>query len=118
MVAYAINDRIKRIRQRYQNETPVISIERAKYYSEKWFETEDTGLSNGERVALSIKNVYEKMTHHVDPDDRIAGYWTESFLGIPIDIEKGVFNKVFQTELKWSKMFKFRIKSTVRYSGQ
>ncbi len=114
MVVYASNDRIKRIRQRYQNETPVISIERAKYYSEKWFETEDSGLSNGERVALSIKNVYEKMTHHVDPDDKIAGYWTESFLGIPIDIEKGAFNKVFQTELKWSKMFQFRIKSTLK----
>ena len=114
MVVYASNDRIKRIRQRYQNETPVISIERAKLYSEKWFETEDSGLSNGERVALSINNVYEKMTHYVDPDDRIAGYWTESFLGIPIDIEKGVFNKVFQTELKWSKMFQFRIKSTLK----
>lgn len=114
MVAYATNGRIKRIRQRCQDETPVISIERAKYYSEKWFETEDSGLSHGERVALSMKNVYENMTHYVDPDDRIAGYWTENFLGIPIDIEKGVFNKVFQTELKWSKMFKFRIKSTLR----
>lgn len=114
MVDYSSNGRIKRIRNRYQTELPVISIERAKFYSEKWFETEGSGLSQGERVSLSMKNVYENMTHYVDPDDKIAGYWTESFLGIPIDIEKGVFNKVFQTELKWSKMFQFRIKATLK----
>lgn len=108
------NGRIDRIRKRYQKETPIISIERAKFYTEKWFETENNGLSNDVRVAMSIKHVYENMDHYVDPDDRIAGYWTENFLGVPINIEQGVFNRVFKTELKWSKMFQFRIKSTLK----
>ena len=51
-----------------------------------------------------MKNVYENMTHHLDPDDRIAGYWTEYFLGIPIDIERGVFNQVLAAELTKSSM--------------
>lgn len=110
-VAIPPSERIERFRNRYQDEVPVISIERAKYYTEKWFETEDSGLPPNVRVALAMKNVYENMTYYVDPDDRIAGYWTEDFSGVPIDIEKGLFNFVFQNELKWSKMLKFRIKS-------
>ncbi|MHA1291303.1 MAG: pyruvate formate lyase family protein [Promethearchaeota archaeon] len=106
--------RIQRLRKRYQTEIPVISIERAKYYSEKWFETENSGLSLNVRVALSMKHVYENMTYYIDPDDRIAGYWTEYFLGVPIDIEKGIFNKVFQTELKISRLFWFRLKALLK----
>ncbi len=111
------NERIQRLRYRYQTDVPKISIDRAKYYTEKWFETENRGnrgLSNVMRVALSMKNVYEKMTHYVDPDDRIAGYWTESFLGIPIDIERGVYNTVLQNELKWGSLLGFRVKSIAK----
>jgi formate C-acetyltransferase len=104
-----MSERIKRIRERYQTDMPIISIERAKYFTEKWLETENNGMSQNLRVALSMKNVYENMTHYVDPDDRIAGYWTEDFIGIPIDIERGIFNKVLGTELKWGKLLRFRV---------
>lgn len=105
-----VSERIERLRERYQTEMPIISIERAKYYTEKWFETENSALPRNIRVALSMKNVYENMTHYVDPDDRIAGYWCENFLGIPIDIERGLFNNVFRNELKKRSLLWFRIK--------
>ena len=105
------SQRIERLRNRYQKEIPKISIERAKYYTEKWFETASDGLPPNIRVALSMKHVYENMTHHVDPDDRIAGYWTEDFLGIPIDIERGLFNNVLRNELNKRSLLRFRIKS-------
>jgi len=96
---------------RYIEETPIISIERAKYFTESWLKTENQGLSRGVRVALAMKNVYENMTHYAVSDDRIAGYWTESFMGVPIDIERGVFNTVFNTELERRSIADFRFKS-------
>lgn len=43
---------------------------------------------------------------NIDPDDRLVGSWTENFLGIPIDIERGLFNKVFEIEFDKKKMRK------------
>ena len=54
-----------------------------------------------------MKHVYENMGFNIDPDDRIAGTWTENFLGIPIDIERGLFNGVFEIEFDKKKMRKF-----------
>ena len=104
-------DRITRLRKRYQQDVPKISIERARYYTEKWKETEGQGLTAAVRVALAMRHVYQNMTHYVNPEDRIAGYWTESFLGIPIDVERGVFNKVLLGELNKGSMALFRAKS-------
>ena len=101
------SERIKRFRQRYLDEIPFISIERARYYTDKWKETENSELSPGIRVALSMKNVYENMGFSIDPDDKIIGTWTEYFLGIPIDIERGLFNNVFEVEFDKKKMRKF-----------
>ncbi|MBY9003572.1 MAG: hypothetical protein KGD73_06345 [Candidatus Lokiarchaeota archaeon] len=101
------SDRIKRFRSRYLDEMPFISIERAKFYTDKWKETENSDLSYNVRVAQSMKNVFEKMRFNIDPDDRIAGTWTENFLGIPIDIERGLFNRVFEVELDKKSMKTF-----------
>lgn len=103
--------RIARLRTKYRAEVPTISIERAKFFTEKWKETEGAGLSVSVRVALAMKHVYENMTLYLDPDDRIAGYWTEYFLGMPVDIERGVFNTVLETELERGAMLAFRLKS-------
>ena len=110
-----VNERITRLRERYQKEIPKISIERAKFFTEKWFELENNSdISIGERIALSMQNVFENMTHYLDKDDKIVGYWTENFLGFPIDIERGVFNDVLKNELKWLSLFSFRLKSTFK----
>lgn len=109
------NDRIKRIRRAYLRDLSVISIERAKFYTEKWKETANSGLSVGERVALSMKHVYENMDICIHPDDRIAGTWTENYVGIPLDLERGLFNDVMAIELDQFSMLKHLIKSNFRF---
>jgi pyruvate-formate lyase len=101
------SERIKRFRRRFLDEVPFISIERARYYTEKWKETEEKNLAPAIRVALAMKHVYENIVFNIDPDDRIVGTWTENFLGIPIDIERGLFNSVFEIELDQKKMRRF-----------
>ncbi|MCP4682915.1 MAG: hypothetical protein GY864_11325 [Desulfobacterales bacterium] len=100
--------RIQRLKRKYQTGPAFISVQRARYYTESWKETEDKGLAVPVRIAMAMKNVYEKMDHYLDPDDRIAGYWCEHFLGIPIDIERGVFNSVLEAELDKKSIIKFR----------
>jgi formate C-acetyltransferase len=102
------------LKRRYQAGDAYISIERARYYTESWTATEGAGTPLPVRVALAMKNVYENVTQYLDPDDRIAGYWTEYFLGIPIDIERGVFNEVLAAELTRGSMIRFRGRSMAR----
>lgn len=116
-VVQSLDHRIQRLREKYQTDVPKISIQRSKYYTEKWLETENSDWSLNERVALSMKHVYENMTHHVNSEDKIAGYWTESFLGVPIDIERGVYNTVYENELKKGRLLKFRVKSILKTAG-
>ena len=108
-------ERIKRLRKKCLDDEVRVSIERARYFTKKWRETENRGISPGIRVALAMKNVYEKMTHYIDPDDRIAGKWTEYFLGTPVDIERGLFNGVLETELDKGSMLGFQLKSNARF---
>lgn len=107
-------DRIRRIRARYLDEVPYISIERARYYTEKWRETDGKNLDAGVRVATAMRHVYRNMRHHIDPDDRIAGTWTEHYLGIPIDVERGLFNNTLAIELSFTAMLRYLLVSTFR----
>ncbi len=109
------SERIKRIRRRFLDDTPLISIERAQLYTEKWKETENKDFSLGVRVALSMRNVLENMTIYIDPDDQIAGKWTENFIGIPVDIERGLWNRVFEIELDAKTMKKYMKESNKNY---
>lgn len=113
-----VDDRITRLRSRYQQGTPKISIERARLYTEKWRQLEKSGLPANLRVALAMKHVYQNMSLYLDPDDRLAGTWTEFFLGLPIDIERGLYNGVLESELDKPAMLAFRLKSAyvfIRY---
>ncbi len=103
--------RIQRIRDRYQRGAAQISIERARYYTQSWQATEGTGLAPAIRVARAMAHVYARMTHHLDPDDRIAGHWTEHPLGVPVDIERGVFNGVLAAELSRATMATQRVRA-------
>ena len=105
-------ERIARMRRKYQTGPAYISVERARYFTESWKKTE--GKPQAMRVALAMKNVYENMTHYLDPDDHIAGYWCEHFLGIPVDIERGVFNSVLEAELEKKSMIKFRLGTVIK----
>lgn len=107
--------RIADLRRRYLKNISILSVERARYFTEKWQETENKAISVQERVALCMKNVFQHMSHYVDPDERIAGNWTEFFLGIPIDIERGLFNDIFAIELKKSTLFFSQVKSILKF---
>jgi pyruvate-formate lyase len=109
------SERIQRLRRTYLDDMVWISVERAQYYTESWKKTEGKGISRGIRVALAMKHVFENMTHYIDPDDRIAGRWTEYLLGTPIDIERGLFNNVLRTELSKSSMMAYRVKSNAKF---
>lgn len=108
------NPRIERLRHRYQTDTPVISIDRARYYTESWRETEGRDIPLAIRVALAMKNVYRQITLHIDPDDHIAGYWTEHFLGIPLALERGEYNRVFESELTKKSITYFRAQAALK----
>jgi len=106
--------RVARMRLRYQTGPAFISIERARHYTASWRSTEGLGLAPEIRVALAMRAVYAHMTHHLDPDDRLAGAWTEHFLGVPLDIERGVFNAVFAAELTRPRMLAARARTAAR----
>jgi formate C-acetyltransferase len=109
------SERIKALRSHYLNDIPSISIERARYYTRSWQESEGRGLSPIVRVAMAMKNVYEHMNIAIHPLDHIAGTWTEYSLGIPIDIERGLFNDVFAVELKKNTMIRHLIRSNLKF---
>jgi pyruvate-formate lyase len=111
------SDRIRRFRTRFLKEIPYISIQRAKYYTEKWKDLKKRDdISVNEKVALAMKNVYENMDFCIDPDDWIVGGWTEEFLGIPIDIERGLYNGVFEIEFSNRKMRRFSLIGNIGFA--
>lgn len=115
--ATQVNDkeqqRIDRMRERYQKGEAWLSVERARYFTESW-DAQGPNTAPVKRVAEAMRNVYRNMTMYLDSDDRIAGYMTEDYLGIPIDIERGIFNDVLATELRKSTLIKARIKASVK----
>lgn len=109
-----VSERIVRLRRRYQEGPAVISVERARLYTRSWLDTEGIGISNAVRVAMAMSHVYENMSIYVDPDDRIAGHWSEQFLGLPLPIERGEYNDVLANELRRRDMLRARVRSGVR----
>ena len=106
-----ISARLNNLRRRYQETITSVSIERAQYYTDMWKKTEGKNLSIHERTATCMKHVLSNITVFLDPDDQIAGNWTEYFLGIPIDIEKGMYNSTFEYELKTSTLIRTQVRS-------
>lgn len=93
------NERIVRLQRRYQTESVCISTQRARLYTQSWRASAERGLALPVRIAQAMKHVYENIDLYVDPDDRIAGYWTEGFLGVPLFLERGEYNRVLAAEL-------------------
>ncbi len=108
------SERILRLRRRCQDGPAVLSVERARLYTQSWLDTQGSGLSNAVRVAMAMLHVYENMSIYVDPDDRIAGHWSEQFLGLPLPIERGEYNDVLANELRKRDMLRARVRSGVK----
>ncbi len=110
-----VSTRLNNLRRKYQETITSVSIQRAKYYTDMWKETEGQNISVNERIALCMKHVLSNIAVYVDPDDRIAGNWTEYLLGIPIDIEKGMYNSTFEYELKTSTLILTQVKAALKF---
>jgi formate C-acetyltransferase len=106
--------RILSLRRRYQRGPAHLSVERARYFTRRWEETEGKGLPPDVRVAAAMADVYEHMTIYVDRDDRIAGHWAERFLALPLPIERGEYNDVLANELRRRDLLRARVTSGVR----
>ncbi|RPH35235.1 MAG: hypothetical protein EHM91_17480, partial [Planctomycetota bacterium] len=63
----------------------------------------------GDRVVL------DRLDLRIDPDDRIAGSWTEHFLGVPLDVERGLFNDVLHVELNKRTMIAHILRDNLRF---
>ena len=109
------SERISRIHRCYLRDLSVISIQRAKYYTHKCRETDANGLPVEVRVGLAMNHVYQNMDICIHRDDRIAGSWTENYLGIPLDIERGLFNEVMEIELDRYSMLHYLLKTNLRF---
>ncbi|MBN1759195.1 MAG: hypothetical protein JW863_12795 [Chitinispirillaceae bacterium] len=110
-----ISERLNNLRWKYQETITNVSIQRARYFTEMWKKTEGENVTVNERIALCMKHVMANMSIYIDPDDLIAGNWTEYFLGIPIDIEKGMYNSTFEYELKTSTLVLTQVKSALKF---
>ncbi|HOO55522.1 MAG TPA: pyruvate formate lyase family protein [bacterium] len=111
------NERIQKLRTRYRREVPRISVQRARFYTESWKSTEGSGDPVSVRRAKAIRNVFENMTIYIDREERIPGSWTEFFLGVPIDVERGVFNDVLAAELDKAKLVHRTLGSSAKFIG-
>jgi hypothetical protein len=109
------SERISRIHRCFLRDLSVISIQRAKYYTQTWIETDAITLPLEVRVGLAMNHVYENMDICIHRDDRIAGSWTENYLGIPLDIERGLFNEVMEIELDRYSMLHCLMKTNLRF---
>jgi formate C-acetyltransferase len=107
--------RLDKLRLKYQDTITSVSVQRALLFTEMWQKTHDKNYSVNERVALSLNHVLSRMSIFFDPDELIAGNWTEYFLGIPIDIEKGMYNSTFEYELRTSSLIFIQLKSALKF---
>jgi formate C-acetyltransferase len=110
-----VSERLDALRRKYQETITSVSIQRAQYFTEMWKKTEGKDISINERVAYCMQHVLSSISIYFDPNDHLIGSWTEHFLGIPIDIEKGMYNSTFELELKRSTLITSQVRSTLKF---
>jgi len=75
-----------------------ICIERARYYTESYKETE--GLHPAIRAARALENTLRKMTIYILPEEQIVGNRSSKLVAAIIPIERGEYNYVLKIDLK------------------
>jgi pyruvate-formate lyase len=71
-----------------------ICIERARFYTESHRQTE--GLHPSLRAALALKNVCERMTVRIEPDELLVGNRSSRLIAPPLALERGDFTFIFR----------------------
>lgn len=75
-----------------------ICIERARYYTESYRETE--GMHPAIRAARALENTLRKMTIYILPEELIVGNRSSKLVATIIPIERGEYNYVLRIDLK------------------
>jgi len=91
-------NRTKILKQKILDAPYEICIERAKYYTEVYKETE--GEHPSIRAAKALKRTLEKMTIYILPEEFLVGNRSSKLIGVFIPIERGDINTVFKMDLK------------------
>ncbi len=85
-------------RQRVYTASYEICIERAKYYTESYKETE--GLHPDLRAARALQKTLANMTLYILDEEQIVGNRSSKLVGTVIQVERGEINKILEMELQ------------------
>ncbi len=84
-----------------------LCMERAKYYTDSYRETE--GDLPSIRAAKALRNTFENMTINIYPEELLVGNRSSRYIAPPIATERGDFNFVFKYLLSDLKKFGYHI---------
>ena len=84
-----------------------LCVERARFYTESWRETE--GQHPSLRVALALQRVFERMTLRIEPEELLVGNRASKPIAPPIAPERGDFTFVFRCLFAELEAFGYRI---------
>ena len=84
-----------------------LCMERARYYTESYKETE--GVYPSIRAAKALQKTFENMTLKIYDDELLIGNRSSKHIAPPIPIERGEFAVVFKYRLKDLKKFGYHI---------
>jgi len=84
-----------------------LCMERAKFYTDSYRETE--GKLPSTRAAKALRNTFENMTIKIYPEELLVGNRSSKYIAPPIASERGDFNFVFKYLLSDLKKFGYHI---------
>lgn len=93
-----LNNRIERMKKRLLSALYEVCLERAKYFTQVYQETE--GEHPAIRNALALKRTLEKQPIFIYEDEWIVGSKTGKFLSGVLSVERGDFLRVLQMEMQ------------------
>jgi len=103
----ALHPKNAALKQRLLTAEHWLCIERARYTTEVWRQTE--GLHPSLRAARALANVFEKMTLRLEPEELLVGNRASKPIAPPIAPERGDFTFVFRYLLEDLLAFGYRI---------
>ena len=94
----ARSDRTQRLRQRILEAPYELCIERARYYTDVFKETE--GEHPSLRAAKALERTLDNMSIYILPEEQLVGNRSSKVVGTVIPVERGEINFVLEIDLK------------------
>ena len=92
------NNRTQILKKKILDAPYEICIERARYFTQVFKETE--GEHPSLRAAKAIERILDNMTVYILPEELLVGNRSSKLVASVIPIERGEFNMVFELDLK------------------